>query len=303
LGGTLLAALHRDERGQLIYLIVFSAAAFVALAALIINSGHMVTRKLETQNAADAAAVSASAWVARALNIVSVNNVAMTELLAVTVVLRALKETWEQGKQSSECMLGYMQFCCEKWQAIPYVGGALTAACKFHRDTAVKVAKQYFKAKLRLFESSIESATRPESGILWKAMAGLSSMSSAVVQAFPAAALDEGIEIGKANKAQGVMLVPLLPTVPAEAGTFGDLCHPTRVGSPSSYPPTLRRGYYPLIGAFLPYPSGFRHPCPRTPTRSSDASARALQLATIGRGAATQSRTSSKALEGRRTDL
>jgi hypothetical protein len=230
---TLLTALHRDERGQIIYLTVASVIVFIALAALVINSGHMVTRRLETQNAVDAATISGAAWVARGMNIISMNNVATTELLGLTVVLRALKETWEEGSRRAQV---------NKYLCFLLIKPAAVKACRDLMETA----KEYFDGHRQAFGDIIESATDPSSGFLWRGMDALAALSNGVRAAVPSLAVAEAGRVGLDNHADGVQLEPSVLLMPVEERRFSDLCHPTRVGSPSSYPEGLQRGYVPL---------------------------------------------------------
>src|SRR5262245_50617175 len=88
-----LVAFHRDEGGQIIFLVLFSLFALVCLIALVVNTGDQITHKMEMQNAADAVAVSGANWVARGMNVISMNNVAMTDILAVIVIAKSLSQT------------------------------------------------------------------------------------------------------------------------------------------------------------------------------------------------------------------
>lgn len=247
MGNKSLSSFHRDEQGQIIYLTVVSVVVFVALAALIINSGHMVTRKMETQNAVDAAAVSSAAWIARGMNVISMNNVAMTELLALTVVLRALKETWEEGAETASKIVAVGTEACVAVNIVPVVGQVISAACAAYL-ASVEASLTYFEGKLALFGWLIASATDPNGGALWQVMQALSLVNAFVAVDFPVLALEEAGRLGRINKADGVLVPPLPLPMPVEEGQFSDLCHPTRVGSPSSYPQALRRGYVPLLG-------------------------------------------------------
>src|SRR5262252_3366221 len=90
---TRLRRLHSDESGQVLWMFVVSALALVVLAALVFNSGKQVTRKMEMQNAVDASAVSGAMWMARGMNVISMDNVAMTETLGLIANLRAIKQS------------------------------------------------------------------------------------------------------------------------------------------------------------------------------------------------------------------
>src|ERR1019366_3947839 len=60
-----------------------------------VNTGRQIARKVEMQNAADAAAVSSAVWIARGMNIVSMDNVGMTEALGLVANLQAMHVAWQ----------------------------------------------------------------------------------------------------------------------------------------------------------------------------------------------------------------
>ena len=61
------------------------------LIALVLNGGELVTTKTRLQNAADTASLSEAAWVARSLNVMSMNNTAMTQSMAIGTAGYALE--------------------------------------------------------------------------------------------------------------------------------------------------------------------------------------------------------------------
>jgi len=83
-------SLHADEEGQISLLGVMAAAAFACLLLLVINTGYKTNAKIELQNAADLTAISGANWVARGLNVISLNNVTETQLVAFALILPAL---------------------------------------------------------------------------------------------------------------------------------------------------------------------------------------------------------------------
>lgn len=66
----------------------------MVLGALVFNAGQTVTRKIETQNAADSVAYSSSVWIARGLNAVTAANHMMGELNALYVVHHSFGGKW-----------------------------------------------------------------------------------------------------------------------------------------------------------------------------------------------------------------
>jgi hypothetical protein len=81
---------HRDETGKVTLVAGIIMLAMAVLAGLIGNAGHTVNQKMETQNAADAAAFSSSLWMARGMNAVTATNHMLGEATALAVIHEAI---------------------------------------------------------------------------------------------------------------------------------------------------------------------------------------------------------------------
>ena len=81
-----LSRLHTEEDGHIAVLAMLGSVAMVVLIAWVMNTGSLISRRIEVQNAADAAAVTQASWTARSLNVMAMNQTAMTQALAVNVV-------------------------------------------------------------------------------------------------------------------------------------------------------------------------------------------------------------------------
>src|SRR5262249_22759801 len=77
--------LHGEE-GSVTLISLVAAFALLLIVALVVNTGYVVTRKIETQNAADAAATAASAAMARGMNAITAANHLIGELTALVVL-------------------------------------------------------------------------------------------------------------------------------------------------------------------------------------------------------------------------
>ncbi|MEX2170660.1 MAG: hypothetical protein WD851_15195 [Pirellulales bacterium] len=100
------ATLHRNcsgERGMVSFATLVALLFLAVFGALVFNAGQTVTRKIETQNAADAVAYSSSVWVARGMNAVTAANHMMGELTALYVMHHSLGGKWidEKGRDST----------------------------------------------------------------------------------------------------------------------------------------------------------------------------------------------------------
>src|SRR5262249_20721176 len=77
--------LHGEE-GSVTLVSLVVAFTLLLILALLVNSGYAVTRKIETQNAADASATAASVELARGMNAITATNHLIGELEALVVL-------------------------------------------------------------------------------------------------------------------------------------------------------------------------------------------------------------------------
>src|SRR5262245_23198502 len=84
-----LRALPRDERGTISVMSVITIFALTLLLGMVINAGRQVDEKIRLQNAADAAAYSGGAVMARGLNALAFSNHLEAEVFALVAYMRA----------------------------------------------------------------------------------------------------------------------------------------------------------------------------------------------------------------------
>jgi len=87
----LFARLHREEGGNVIVIYVAASLLLVGLVWAMIGTGARMVQKETIQSSADAAAFSASVIKAKGLNIIAFCNLVMALLLALVMLLRAIK--------------------------------------------------------------------------------------------------------------------------------------------------------------------------------------------------------------------
>ena len=83
---------HRDQRGVMSILSVFAVLMLVALLGMVMNVGRQVDGKIRMQNAADATAYSGGVLVARGLNVLAFSNHLLSEVFALTAVMREARD-------------------------------------------------------------------------------------------------------------------------------------------------------------------------------------------------------------------
>jgi len=89
-GRTALPRVLRAEDGLMTWATLIAVVLFCALIAMVFNVGRIANDKLETQNAADSAAYSASLVQARTMNAITASNHMMGELTAIYTMHHAI---------------------------------------------------------------------------------------------------------------------------------------------------------------------------------------------------------------------
>jgi hypothetical protein len=80
---------HGDRSGQIMPLVFFLGIAFFAGVGLVLNTGKTVNRRIQSQDAVDAATVSGANALARGMNFIARNNVTNAKILASIVIIRS----------------------------------------------------------------------------------------------------------------------------------------------------------------------------------------------------------------------
>lgn len=80
----------RARSGKVTIVTMFAILGLIVMAGFVGNAGHVVTTKVNTQNAADAIAFSSAQWMARGMNAVTATNHLLGESTGLVVVIEAL---------------------------------------------------------------------------------------------------------------------------------------------------------------------------------------------------------------------
>ena len=87
-----LRALHRDQKGTISILSVFAVLVLTMLLGMVMNVGRQFDGKIRMQNAADSAAYSGAAVIARGMNTLAFTNHLMCNVFAMTALMREAHE-------------------------------------------------------------------------------------------------------------------------------------------------------------------------------------------------------------------
>jgi putative Flp pilus-assembly TadE/G-like protein len=78
------------REGQVLVLVLLTFIVLISLIFFVFNVGDQVNHRVVMQSAADAAAASGAGWIARTMNLVSLNNVAQARMISLALVLDSM---------------------------------------------------------------------------------------------------------------------------------------------------------------------------------------------------------------------
>ncbi len=217
-----LSGLHRDERGQAIFVMLFVFLLLAALVFLIVNTGLQLNTKVEVQSAADAVAAGGACWYARGLNTVSMCNVVETQLLALVLLLDSLETVVPPATECIDDLVSGI--------------GSSPVGHDVPIDTRVSdwlvVGNAASEQEIiHQFEDVVEGVPieefcRYDTGILWECAKLMDGFSHAMTEAVPRAAQREAIDIANEDNCEFGLLVPVWPELPVVDGEFEDFRNP-----------------------------------------------------------------------------
>ncbi len=242
---------HRCERGQAIYVVALFFFLLAGLLFLIVNSGEKLNHKVEMQSAADSAAATGAAWFARGLNVISMCNVAETQLLSLIVLCDTLETV---TPPASECIDDLLSNLGDS-----RAGHDIPIDSRISEWLAVgnAASEQQIIRKLADIVAEIDwpDYLQYDNGVLWECVKLMDGFMHVMRERTPTAAQREAIDIATECGADFGFLLPLNPVLPVRDGRWTDFENPMRIGRMP--PPDDRkqiggfayvmnyRGYYP----------------------------------------------------------
>ena len=107
--------LHRDERGTISIVSVFTALLLAMLLGMVMNAGRQIDGKIRMQNAADSAAYSGGVVMARGMNTIVFTNHLLCDVFALTAYMR---EANNQNSTQNPNSASYAQRILTAWNNV-----------------------------------------------------------------------------------------------------------------------------------------------------------------------------------------
>jgi hypothetical protein len=134
------------EGGAFMPFIMLTIIPFTLVIGMVFNTGAMIIRKEKTQNAADAASLSQATLTSRSLNLIAMNNTAITQVFAIHILgqaaikpllemgVKALKEQVEIPIRAAQGISAWVPTCNPAALFVGCIPAGLIAAEVIYRE-------------------------------------------------------------------------------------------------------------------------------------------------------------------------
>jgi hypothetical protein len=211
-------------------------ALLVGVVFYVYNLGDQVNRRLEMQNAADAAVISGAGWMARSMNVVAMSNVGEAKLLSLVPVLDALPKATRMALD--EVTVWEEALSQQLRRGVPRIRHDIVRTALENLRQRMETQRDILRPfDATLNESGFDMAETtywrppggggvPPHGWLWRAAVALDELSQATALLAGHLAQADARQFGQASHAEAALLAPLLPRMPARRGEFRDFQFP-----------------------------------------------------------------------------
>ena len=211
--------IRRFHSGQVFVVVLLGVSLLAGLVFYVINVGDQVDRRVVMQNSADATAISGAAWMARCMNVVAMNNVAQTRMLALIPTLDAFPLSVEMAHEEVDAWVQCVTNQLQRGVTDPHLEEGLESL----RDRLER-QRDILAPMDQLFNSTVdvEAVTNWPDGELWRAAESMDLFSQAIAvtagdqaQATGVLAQKNAARYGQLDHAEVAFVVPVLPQLPA----------------------------------------------------------------------------------------
>lgn len=222
--------------GAVMIVALLGLVLLAAMVFYIFNVGNHVAKRVETQNAADNAAISGARWMARSFNTVAMNNVESARLIALANVMDSIPQSVDYTLIDTQSILQSMD--AQRVRGMGADSAWLDGGMDLAYDTFTRQQELLEPMDEFLNNSGYDIArmthyrgTNDARGDIWQAIESLAALSQATmdnvgVLAQYSAFRGAQISQRESGKSSGGIMLPWRSDIPWEPGAFDEFRSP-----------------------------------------------------------------------------
>ena len=232
---------RRGQSGQVLVVLLLGIVVLASLIFYVVNVGHAINEKVRMQNAADAAAVAGAVWMAKSFNIIAMNNVAQSRMIALVPVLDSLPLS---TRMAYEEIKAWEQRLDQQIRNRSFNDSTLRAGLTRLKDRMTPQREMlepmdgYFNPGGVIGRPITPQTTwsirgmpgPPPHGRFWQAAESLDEFNQATALSASALSQINAARFGQMNGAHTAFVVPVLPVTPAIRRGWADFEQPVKKG-------------------------------------------------------------------------
>ncbi len=251
------------HRGVVLVITLLAILLIAGLLAYTMNLGDQVSKKIETQNAADSSAIAGATQMARSMNGVAMNNTSMARNIALINVMDAIplavdfsltevEESKLADVSAIYLALNYQlkrgfssmpllktpeeNLLTREFQKAKEATGEPGGTNQDKSDEAMlKQMDRYFQNNPSVIPNlTFYNAPNGNRGQIWDALFALDKYNTTLIDSMGMLAQVNAVEVGEENLPQtdgsAAFIAPIIPAIPTQRGKFNDFQRPVLNG-------------------------------------------------------------------------
>lgn len=224
-----------QRRGQVLVITVLATVLLVGMIFFVMNVGDQINRRTAVQNAADSAAISGAVTMARSMNAVATNNVAMSRMLSLIPVMDSLPMNIQvSAEQVSARMdainkqLALQATFPNDAMKQPMIDGLKNLGSLCNQEYAILepmnqlLNTNFMKPGYPVMTAKTVYNEGGQMGSFWLAAKHLDEFNQATASVAGVAAQQSAARYAFASGADAGFVVPIVPELPVSRGTWND---------------------------------------------------------------------------------
>lgn len=230
------------RRGVVLIITMLALVLLLSLVLFVLNTGDQVNRRQQMQDTADATAIGGATWLARCLNLIAENNVAMSMNLGLINTLDAMPQATDFVYREQLAFVEALQ--AQMARGLTNRGGAeaelLTELMGDYLDELeaeldqIEPVYEYYQ-RINVPNMTYYNAPSGGHGAIWQAMFAMDELNQATIESIGSTTQTMAIDAGETTLRQhrgitDMLVLPVRAELPYERGEFNDFEHPVKYG-------------------------------------------------------------------------
>ncbi len=231
-----------ERRGVVLIITMLAVVLLLSLVLFVLNTGDMINRRQQVQDAADATAIGGATWMARGLNLIAENNVSMSMNIGLINTLDSMPQATDFVYREQIAFVEALRAQMARGmtnrggEEAELVDELMNAYLDELEAELAQIEPVYeFYQEINVPSMTYYNAPDGGHGLIWQAMFAMDELNQATIESLgdttQTMAIDAGmVTIRQNHAATDTLVLPVRAELPYDRGEFNDFELPVKYG-------------------------------------------------------------------------